>query len=70
MNVAQRFVQIQAEAVTGVLRVVGDGDAKLRGLTCEDGLNARETDFKADNIALALVHRDETEPDQQEGQNE
>ena len=39
------------------------GKAELRGLACKHRLDPREADFEADQVTLALVHRDKAEAD-------
>ena len=42
---------------------------KPGGLAREDGVHSRKVDFEADKVALALMHGDEAEADQQKGQD-
>jgi len=50
----------------GTFRPICDCDAEFRRLPGKHGLNACETQFEANDIALALMHRDEAEAGEHE----
>ena len=67
---ADDTVDVNLQVRSAILRVIRDRDSELCGLAGEHRVDARERDFEAYQVPLALVHRNEANADQQEGQYE